>query len=140
MENTLGFHGKFANCDHFVLCKLTLLTWIAKTWSMVVTCQNSLSSELVNDIKSKPEKKSREMLVGVDTNWWFVFILQNTSEYCSSNTGMYLDSVKNISLVGKKNTNSHSLNFVSLAHSAPFSNSGYCAGFGKVLREKNGHP
>ena len=48
-------------------------------WSMVVTCQNSLSSELVNDTKSKPEKKSREMLVGVDTNWWFVFILQNTS-------------------------------------------------------------
>ena len=101
-ENTLGFHGKFANCEHFVLCKLTLLTWIAKTWSMVVTCQNSLSSELVNDTKSKPEKKSREMLVGVDTNWWFVFILQNTSVYCSSNTGMYLDSVKNTSLEERK--------------------------------------
>ena len=79
-----------------------MLTWIAKTWSMEVTCQNSLSSELVNDTKSKPEKKSREMLVGVETNWWFVFILQNTSVYCSSDTGMYLNSVKNTSLEGRK--------------------------------------
>ena len=72
-------------------------------WSMEVTCQNSLSSELVNDTKSKPEKKSREMLVGVDNNWWFVFILQNTSGvYCSSNTGMYLNSVKNTSLEERK--------------------------------------
>ena len=72
-------------------------------WSMEVTCQNSLSSELVNDTKSKPEKKSREMLVGVDNNWWFVFILQNKSGvYCSSNTGMYLNSVKNTSLEERK--------------------------------------